>query len=120
MAKFSWSMFAHLAQMIAPMIVTSIDPKLAPLSTAIGAGIAEAESIPGAQGSDKLQHVLNLATDAAQGVNSATGKTVLDPTEFQASATQAINTTVAIINLVQSAQKAVQPPAPSAASTTTK
>src|SRR5260370_3811416 len=97
--KFSWSVFAHLAQVLAPIIISTINPKLAPLASAIGSGIVEAESIPGASGADKLKHVLNITDQAAAGVNNAIGKQVVDPIGLHEAATEAIDTTVAILNL---------------------
>jgi hypothetical protein len=94
-----WSVFAHLAQLLAPTIITTLNPKLAPLAGSIASGIAEAEEIPGASGKDKLQHVLNIVDDTAAGVNSTAGKQILDPNVLHAAATEAINTTVEIINL---------------------
>src|SRR5579859_6329969 len=98
----NWSVFAHLAQMLAPMIITTLNPKLAPLAGAVAQGIAEAEQIPGAKGSDKLQHVLNIADQAAAGVNNAAGKQVVDPATLHEASTEAIDTTVAVLNLLNS------------------
>ena len=99
MAKFSWSMFSQLAQIIAPIIISIVNPKLTPLAGAIGNGIAEAEQIPSATSAQKLQHVLNITDQTAASINLVAGKTVVDPTNLHEAATEAIATTVAIINL---------------------
>lgn len=98
---FSWSAFAHLAQFLAPIIISTINPKLAPLAGAIGNGIAEAEQIPGATSQQKLQHVINITDQAAAGINEAAGKQIVNPDGLHSAATEAINTTVAILNLAK-------------------
>ncbi len=105
-------MFAHLAQMLAPIIITTLNPALAPLAGAIGNGIAAAEQIPGATSASKLQSVLDITAQAATGVNNAAGKVVVDPAGLQVAATEAINTTVAILNLVHPVAVASQAAVP--------
>jgi hypothetical protein len=98
--KFNWSIFAHLAQAIAPIVIYTINPKLAALATSIGNGIAEAESIPDAKGPDKLKHVLNIVDNAAAGINASAGKDVIDSEGLHAAATEVINTTIDVVNTV--------------------
>lgn len=95
-----WSLFAQLAQALAPMTISILNPKLTPLAGAIGNGIAEAEMIPGAKGPEKLQHVLDIANQATVGINNTAGKQVIDPTNLNLAATEAVNTTVSILNLI--------------------
>ena len=95
-----WSAFAHLAQTFAPALIMALNPKLAPLAGAIANGIAEAEQIPGASGKEKLQHVLNITDQAATGINNVAGKVVVDPAGLHEAATEAVDTTVAVLNLV--------------------
>ena len=96
----SWLKWIDLVKVLAPMIIGLINPKLAPVAVAISDGIAQAEQINGATGPDKLKYVLATANDAAVAVNTTMGKTILDPSELNTAVTDAVNTTVAVINLV--------------------
>jgi hypothetical protein len=99
--KIDWK---TLVKTIVPLILPFINPRLAPLGPVIANGIQEAESIPGASGADKLQHVTNIAVQAAQGINVVAGKDLVDPVHVQQTAADAISTVVDITNLVHKNQ----------------
>ena len=89
-----------LAKLLAPIILTTVKPSLAPIASNIATGITEAEQIPGASGQDKLAHVQNIASNAATAINSAAGKTLVDTSSLQQTVQEGIDTTVAAINLI--------------------
>ena len=88
-------------KMLVPLIISLVNPKLAPLASSITAGINEAESIPGASGTDKLTHVVNIATASANAINQATGKTIVNPTDITADAGAVISAAVDIAKTVK-------------------
>lgn len=89
----------ELLKQIGPIIVAATVPGGAILAPIIVSGIATAEQIPGASGPEKKQHVIELATAAAQGINAAAGKPVIDPVTVQQVAGSAIDTVVGSVNL---------------------
>jgi len=109
---FDWKKFAQLAELLAPIVIPIVSPRLAPLGTVIGHAVGEAESIPGATGPDKLSHVKSIATDTANAINVASDKTVIDLNGFNEAVEHGINTTVAVVNLVNKAKSAtpITPP----------
>lgn len=88
---------------IAPILISVINPALAPVASVIAAAIGEAEQIPGATGADKKSHVLAIVTDAATAINAAAKKVVLDPASMGAAAGAAIDTVISIVNLIHKA-----------------
>ena len=90
----------ELVKLLAPIIVASTVPGGAVLGPLIAHGISEAEKMKGATGSEKKAHVLNLVSDGVAGINTAKGQEVLDPSATVDAASKAIDTTVAVVNLV--------------------
>jgi hypothetical protein len=102
---FDWKKFAQIAELVAPIVIPIVSPRLAPLGTVIGHAMGEAESIPDANGPDKLNHVKRIANDAANAVNVASNKTVIDPNGLNEAVEHGINTTVAVVNLINKAKQ---------------
>lgn len=85
---------------LAPIIVTAAVPGVGPiLGPIIGTAITEAEKLPGASGQEKLQHALNLTNIGVAATNAIKPGT-LDVNAVNAVAANAINTTVAVANLI--------------------
>lgn len=76
---------------------------LAPIAPLVIAAIGEAEAMGGKSGPEKLAHVVNIATEAAQAAQ-AQGVNI-DPVLVQSAAIKAISTAVDVTNMVQQAQK---------------
>lgn len=89
-----------LLKMLAPIIVTTINPKLGPIAGNIVEGIEEAEHIGGASGKDKLQHVQNIGKILANQVNTAQGKEVINEDELDSAIEEVASTVVSVVNLV--------------------
>lgn len=89
-----------LVKLLLPTVLATVNPALAPLSGIILQGIGEAEQIKSATGAQKLSHVVNLATAAAQGINAGAGRVLVDPALVQSSAASTISTIVDIANIV--------------------
>ncbi|SRR5260221_2910659 len=99
-----WSKFAQVASVVAPVVLSvipGVPPIIIPLITH---GIQEAELIPGASSQDKKQHVLDLVTSGIQGINIAAGHVEVDPSAVTGAVSNGIDTTIATINIVKSAQ----------------
>lgn len=96
-------LWLDLAKLLIPMIIAMKFPQLAPVAGTIAAGVSEAEEIPGASGADKLAHVSNLANAAVASINGIANKPIIDPTTANTAIVSAINTAVAVTNLVHGA-----------------
>jgi len=94
------SKWRALIQTLAPIILTSVKPELAPIAGQITDAINEAELIKGASGSAKLQHVKNIATNAINSLNVAKGKEILNTTDVNNAVDTAVSTVVQAINLI--------------------
>jgi hypothetical protein len=90
----------ELVKTLAPVILTAVNPALGAISPLIVHGITTAESMPGASGTDKLNSVVDLVNTGVQGMNTAAGKTVVDPNLVNSALVQGINTTIATVNLI--------------------
>jgi hypothetical protein len=90
----------QLAQLLAPIILSTIKPELAPIAGDISQGIQTAEQMVGAKGIQKLAYVQDLAAKTADAVNVAKGKVVVDPAGLNVAVEQGVNTTVAVLNLL--------------------
>ena len=77
---------------------------LAPISGIVASAIGEAEAIPGATGQQKLAHVLNIATNAAQMAQASGVK--IDPAIVQSAGASAIATAIQVTNIVHMASAA--------------
>lgn len=82
---------------------------LAPIAPVVIHAIAEAETMSGKSGTEKLAHVVNIATDAAQVAQSQGVK--IDPVAVQGAATKAVSTAVEVTNIVHQAHAADPTPA---------
>lgn len=78
---------------------------LAPIAPAVTVAIHEAELLKGATGAEKKAHVLNIVTAAASGANAQAGKEVVDAAQVAATASQAIDTIVSVVNTIHDATK---------------
>jgi hypothetical protein len=94
------SKWLALVKTLAPIILTSVKPELAPIAGQITDAITEAEAIKGASGSAKLQHVKNIALSAANSINTAKGKEVISVSDLNSAIDAGVSTTVQAINLI--------------------
>lgn len=94
-----WHLFAELAKQYVPLVVSTVNPKLAPLGSVIAHGIGEAELIPGASNSEKLAHVQALAMDTAASLN-ASGKTHIDLNTLNEAVDGVVTTGIKVVKLV--------------------
>jgi hypothetical protein len=98
MTKNKW--FA-LVKMLAPIILTTVRPELAPIADKITDGIEEAEKLKEAGTiKDKLKHVQLIASNAADSINIAKGKEVIDKEHLDAAVNEGVSTVIHAINIV--------------------
>lgn len=91
----------QLAELLAGPVLSIVNPKLAPIAPQISAGIQEAEQLKAAGTiTDKLAHVQNIANIAANSVNTAAGKTVVDTSSLNTAVQEGVDTAIAAINLI--------------------
>jgi len=84
-----------------PFILSVTIPGLpAMLVPVVIQGIYEAEQIKGARGPDKKQHVLSLVNLTITTTNAAANRTVIDATKVMPVVDRAIDTGIAIVNLL--------------------
>lgn len=95
-----WHKFAELAKLFAPLVISTINPKLAPVAEKIADAIGEAESMPNASGMDKLAHVKTIAIDSVTTANSLAGKELIPVNGLDEAITESVNTAVDVINKV--------------------
>lgn len=81
------------------MILSTVNPKLAPIANEITDGIEEAELINGASGADKLKHVQNIANNAADAINNAHGSEVINKAQLNIAVTDGVNTVIDVLNV---------------------
>lgn len=86
--------FFRKVSKVAPLVM-AFTP-LAPFAPIVTAAMQEAEAMPGATGSQKLEHVVAIVGHAAE-VAQAAGKAV-NPAEVQAAAAQVVSGIVATVN----------------------
>jgi hypothetical protein len=105
-----WDKFAQVAMEVGPIAL-----RFTPFGAIAGPivqGIIDARGLPGASGPDKLQHVVNIAVDAATAVNLQAGRTVLDPALVAQEAGGVVSNVYDAIKLVHDAHPATtEPPA---------
>lgn len=89
--------FFQAVARVAPAILM-LTP-LAPISGIVVAAIQEAEAVGHSSGPEKLAHVVAIATDAAQAVNTQAGQQVIDPAAVQQEAATVISAVVQAANL---------------------
>lgn len=100
MASLKGSKAWNLIKMFAPLLITTLKPSLAPIAGNITDAMDEAEGMQGATGAQKLEHVKKMAASAADAVNTAKGHVVIDKSSLDQSVTEAVDTAVAVNNLV--------------------
>jgi len=100
MDKNKW---LFLINAIAPIVVGSFVPGGALIAPLISRGMSEAMGLSdgAATGAQKKAHVQALVTVGVSAINAASGKTVLDPDVTDAAASSAIDTTIALIHLIE-------------------
>lgn len=108
--------FLELAKTLAPILLPIINPKLAPLSPYISAGIAEAEALPGASGDAKRAHVENLVNIGATAVNQTAGHQVIDVGALGSAVSDGISTVVDTAKFLSNHPAVTTPPTPAATS----
>lgn len=89
-----------LAKLLAPIIITSVKPELAPIVGEVTDAIVEAEQIKGATGPQKLEHVTKIAINTAKTINVAKGKEIINVDELSSAINSGITTVVRAINIV--------------------
>jgi hypothetical protein len=99
MMSGKWHRFAALAELFVPMVISTVNPRLAPLGSVIGHAIGQAEAIPGASNSEKLAHVQAIAHDTAAALN-ASGKTHVDMVGLDEAVSSAVTTSIQVVKLV--------------------
>ena len=83
---------------VAPAILGQT--KLAPIAPWITAAVQEAETLPGATGAQKLDHVVTVAQDAAEAVNAGAGQVLLDPAQLRGAVEAQVAAIIAAYNTV--------------------
>jgi len=89
-----------LVQLLAPVILTAVKPQLAPIAGNVTNAILEAEAMKGATGKAKLDHVINIATAAADSLNMAHGKEVVHVDSLHEAITLGASAVVNAVNAV--------------------
>jgi hypothetical protein len=97
------SKWLELLKVLGPVIIATTVPHGDLIAPAIVNAIAEAEQIKGATGPEKLAHVVAIASNTAQ--IAQTSGVNINPAAVAAATVEAINTTVAVINIIHEAQK---------------
>lgn len=95
MPKFNWKRFAQVVKTVAPIILVTVNPALAPIAATIADAISEAEAIPGATGPDKLQHVKNIVAEVAPTIPG------VDEGAVNASLENGVNTVISVTKVLE-------------------
>ena len=98
-----------LVKLFGPIILAQVKPELAPIANEITEAIATAETIKGTSGVDKLKAVQSIADNAADSINLAKGKTVVNKEDLHAGIASGVETVVSGVNLIHKAQEASNP-----------
>jgi hypothetical protein len=101
MAKPKW---LSILEEVGPMVL-QFTP-LAPIASAVTAGIRLAEALPGTTGQQKQQTVMQIVATAVAGANAQAGKQIMDPAEAVNAASAAIDTIVHVTNVVAGVKSA--------------
>lgn len=94
-----------LVKLLAPIVVAATVPHGAVLGPLIATGISDAEQLMGASGAEKKAIVLGLVTDGVIAINAAKGTEVLDPSAVHVAASEAIDLTVRMVNLIRQTRR---------------
>ena len=89
---------------IAIVPVCLIIPGAAPLAPLIAGAILEAEQLPHAKGAEKKAHALNLVAVGVAAGNAVTHRQVIDPAEAVKTASQVIDASISVVNVIHAAQ----------------
>lgn len=92
------SKILSLIGLFAPQILR-LTP-LAPVADAVAEAMQEAQGVEGASNQQKLDHVVNIAVEAARGINAEAKQTVIDPAMVQATAGSIISSVKQTVNLI--------------------
>lgn len=101
MNKSKW---LNLLKLLAPIVLTQVKPELAPIADEITEAIASAEQLHGSNGANKLKHVQDIADNAADVINTAKGKIVVDKTDLHDVIAHGVGTVVSTVNMVDKAK----------------
>ncbi len=91
---FSWKAFANISAQIATVVLPMVNPALAPIASVIGHAVGEAQSIPGATGAEKLQHVKDIVATVAPTIPG------VDAAAVNESLQEGIDTVVAATSII--------------------
>ena len=94
----------NVIKVLAPLIIGAVKPELAPITNDIVDGIEGAEELF-EKGSDKLKHVKEIANHSADVFNRVKGKEIVDKKELDNAVTKAVETVIAVTNMVDKASK---------------
>lgn len=95
------AVFLQLLKTFALPMLVSVRPELAPIASSVANAMVEIELIKGSQtGKEKLEHVKNVANDAADAVNTAKGHVVVDKAALDSTIEHAVSTTIEAVNLL--------------------
>lgn len=94
-----------LVKLFGPIILAQVKPEFAPIANEITEAIATAETIKGASGAEKLKAVQSIADNAADSINLAKGKTIVNKDDLHAGIASGVATVVSGVNLVHRAQE---------------
>jgi hypothetical protein len=86
---------------LAPVLL-ALTP-LAPIADEVTAAIQEAEAIRGASGPEKLQHVVNIAVEAAKAANEVAGRVLIPLDRVVALATMIVSMIILATNTTEDA-----------------
>jgi hypothetical protein len=95
--SISVSKWLQLVSWVAPAVL-GMTP-LAPIAPFVIAGVQAAESLPGAQGKDKLDAAVQIARIGIAATNAQAGHVVVDPQLADAAIQSGISTVVNVVNL---------------------
>lgn len=92
--------FLAIIQTVGGVVISLVAPQLSPIIHDIIVGITAAEQIAGATGPQKLASVQQIASDAADAVNTAHGTPIIDKTALAATVASAVGTVISATNVV--------------------
>ena len=108
---FNLASFLALVAAFAPSIIAAVVPGGALIGPLVADAMTTVEALMGAgTGAAKKASVLATVGDAVTALNTAKGKTVLDPTTTVAQVGAGIDLTISVINTIQGLQTAALPP----------
>ena len=88
----------QILRILGPMVIISVRPELTPIIGDIINAIAEAEAMVGANGNQKLVHVIRIADHAVAAANKAGHH--IDPISAHTAVTEVVQAIIAVANLL--------------------